>query len=330
MATIEKRGLGQWRAKVRKRGYPTQSRTFDTKAKAERWAKKVESEMDDGIFLSRSEAEKTTFAQLMSRYRDEITPSKKGAEVETHRINAIIRHPISRRHLHTLSNNDFAIYRDERLKSVKTDTVLKELGLMGHAFDIAIKEWGIHLPSNPVKLIRRPSPGKARDRRLHPDEEQRLYNELEETTRNRYIKPVVEIAIETAMRRGEILGLTWDYIDLKARVAHLPDTKNGESRNVPLSTKAIMTLSGLPKRNGDHRVFPVTADSVKKAFQRAIARAGIEGLRFHDLRHEATSRLFEKGLNIMEVATITGHKDLRMLRRYTHLKASDLAEKLSR
>ena len=328
MATIEKRGLGQWRAKIRKKGYPIHTKTFTTKARAERWAKKIESEMEDGIFVSRSEAEKTTFKQLMTRYRDEITPPKKGAEVETVRINALMRHPLFNRHLHTLSNSDFAAYRDERLKIVSNDTVLKELTLMGHAIDIGIKEWGIHLPSNPVKLIRRPSPGKSRDRRFSPQEEKKLFTEIDSATRNPYIRPIIEIAIETAMRRKELLSLRWEHVNLKKHVCHIHDTKNGESRDVPLSKKAVKILQPL-KSADDPRVFPITADSLKKGFRRAVIRCELENLRFHDLRHEATSRLFEKGLQLMEVATITGHKDLRMLRRYTHLKATDLAKKLN-
>ena len=130
------------------------------------------------------------------------------------------------------------------------------------------------------------------------------------------------------MRQGELVSLRWEHIDLNRRTVHLPDTKNGESRTVPLSTAAVKILRSLP-RNIQGKVFPgVTTEAVKRAYARAVRRTAIEDLRFHDLRHEATSRLFEKGLNIMEVASITGHKDLRMLRRYTHLKAEDLARKL--
>ena len=146
--------------------------------------------------------------------------------------------------------------------------------------------------------------------------------------RNPWLLPIVQLAIETAMRRGELLSLSWNHIDLRRRTAHLPDTKNGESRTVPLSTTAVSILEALP-RGVRGEVFPgVTPEAVKRAYIRAVRRAGIENLTFHDLRHEATTRLFEKGLNIMEVASITGHKDLRMLRRYTHLKAEDLARRL--
>ncbi len=198
---------------------------------------------------------------------------------------------------------------------------------MGHAIDIGIKEWGIHLPTNPVKLIRRPPPGKSRDRRLTKNEEKTLFSEIDRATRNPYIRPIVEMAIETAMRRKELLSLRWEHINFRQAVCHVHDTKNGESRDIPLSVKAIKTLKAI-KQKDDPRVFPITANSLKKGFSRAVERGRIENLRFHDLRHEATSRFFEKGLQIMEVASITGHKDLRMLRRYTHLKATDLVKKL--
>jgi len=147
-------------------------------------------------------------------------------------------------------------------------------------------------------------------------------------TKNPFLLPVIHLALETAMRLGELVSLRWEHVDLTRRIAHLPDTKNGESRTVPLSTTAVNVLRALP-RSLHGQVFPgLTTEAVKRAYIRAVDRAGIEDLHFHDLHHEATMRLFERGLNIMEVATITGHKDLRMLRRYTHLKAEDLAKKL--
>lgn len=239
MALIEKRAQGKWRARIRKKGYREQSRTFDTKAKAERWARKIESEMDDGVFVSRVEAERTTFKQLMTRYREEITIKKKGADVEESRIKMITKHPLFDRYLAAINNSDIASYRDERLKSVSAGTVLKELTLMGHAIDIGIKEWSIYLPSNPVKLITRPKAAKARDRRFKEGEEKKLYNSIESHTRNTWVKPIVQIAVETAMRRSEILGLKWEHANLKEKFVHLVDTKNGDSRDVPLSSAAI-------------------------------------------------------------------------------------------
>ena len=238
----------------------------------------------------------------------------------------MMRHPLARRFVASVRGVDIARWRDERLRKVTPATVKRDLVLLGHVFEVARKEWGIYV-HNPVRDIKLPPGGRPRDRRLLPGEEERLFAACHEA-RNRWLLPLVQLALETAMRQGELLRLRWEHIDLNRRIAHLPDTKNGEARTVPLSTTAVTVLRALPRAlHGD--VFPgITTEAVKRSYMRAIRRADIEDLRFHDLRHEATTRLFEKGLNIMEVASITGHKDLRMLRRYTHLKAEDLARKL--
>ena len=332
MATFRKRGPYQWQAQVRRQGHPPQTKTFETKAAAEAWARATECEIDQGVFVSRAEAESTTLGELLNRYLTEITPSKKGAEPESARIRSLLRHPLADRYLASIRGVDMARYRDERLKKVVPATVKRDLVILSHLFEVARKEWGLYV-QNPVRDIKVPRHSKARDRRLQTGsggaggEERRLLNACLEA-RNAYLLPIVRLALETAMRQGELVGLRWEHVDLTRRIAHLPDTKNGEPRTVPLSSAAVDILRALPR--GLHgQVFPgLTPEAVKRAFARATRRAGIEDLRFHDLRHEATTRLFERGLNIMEVATITGHKDLRMLRRYTHLKAEELARKL--
>lgn len=335
MASIRKRNhsaKGQWQAQVRKKGYPLQTMTFDTRAAAEAWARAIEVEIDQGRFVSRVEAETTTLKELIERYLEQVTPLKKGAAAEATRLRAMLRHPLARRFVGTLRGADLARYRDERLRQVLPATVKRDLGIISHLFEVARKEWGIPV-HNPVRDIKLPPSSRARERRLLPGE---LGQDSEATrlltacrkARNRFLLPIVQLAIETAMRRGELVGLRWEHIDLTRRIAHLPDTKNGESRTVPLSSAAIKVLRGLP-RSLNGQVFPgLTTEAIKLAFVRARRNAGLEDLHFHDLRHEATTRLFEKGLNIMEVASITGHKDLRMLRRYTHLRAEDLARKL--
>jgi len=326
VATFRKRGAYQWQVQVRKMGQPLQTKTFETRALAEQWARSIEVEMDKGVFISRAEAESTTLKELLERYLDEVTPLKKGAASETNRLKALMRLPLARRFVASIRGLDIARFRDERLRKVTPSTVKRDLVLLGHAFEVAHKEWGIHF-HNPVRDIKLPSENRPRDRRLQAGEETRLLDACREA-RNPWLLPVVQLALETAMRQGELIRLRWEHIDLNRRTAHLPDTKNGESRTVPLSTTAIRVLRALP-RSLHGQAFPgVTTEAIKRAYIRAVRRAGIENLRFHDLRHEATTRLFEKGLNIMEVASITGHKGLRMLRRYTHLKAEDLALKL--
>jgi integrase len=142
------------------------------------------------------------------------------------------------------------------------------------------------------------------------------------------MRALIVLALETGMRRGELVGLTWQHVDLEARIAHLPLTKNGEARDVPLSTRAIETLKVQREVSPGDRVFAATGHAVELAWAHLHVRAECPDLRFHDLRHEAVSRLFERGLNVMEVGTISGHKELRMLQRYTHLRAADLVGRL--
>jgi integrase len=175
--------------------------------------------------------------------------------------------------------------------------------------------------------VRRPPQGRPRNRRLQGDEEQRLLGACRDA-RNTWLVHFVALAIETGMRRSELLGLLWPNVDLERRIAFLPVTKNGESRGVPLSSRAVAILRGLPASSNGRVFGELTTDVLKQSFKRAVRRAGIAGLRLHDLRHEATSRFFEKGLNVMEIASVTGHKTLQMLKRYTHLSVTDLATRL--
>lgn len=331
MAQIEKRGPYQWRARVRKKGWGQQSKTFETKAAAQAWAATIESKIIQGRlpFPTSRKAEKTTLNEALDRYSDNVTSKKRGRRQEEHRIGIWKKSFLANYYLSAIDNSKIAKYRNARLEEGKSaNTVRLELALLSHLFEEAKREWGFSTLSNPVKEVTKPPRGEPRDRRLAKEEEERLFLALDQC-RNPLIKPIVIVAIETAMRQGEILSLTWNNIDLVNQVARLPITKNGTSREVPLSKTAKKTLAKLPKpHDGLKHVFQLSQNALIIAYRSAVARAGIHNLTFHDLRHEATSRLFEKGLNLMEVATITGHKDLSMLRRYTHLRAKDLAKKL--
>jgi integrase len=338
MATIRQRGK-YWEAQIRRRGWPSLSRSFDTKAAAEAWARRSESEMDRGVFVDRSEAERNTFGDLLKRYAEEISPQKKGGPGEILRIRKLGTDPLAQYKVSAVSSKVIADYRDRRLAKVSGSTVNRELTLIGHILNVARKEWGIHLETNPVSVIRRPRENRARNRRLSPGDERRLLDELAPSprddhgrfeaggSRNEWVRPVVIIAIETAMRRSEILSLRWADVFLDDRYVRLHDTKNGEARDVPLSSRAVATLSGLP-RHISGRVFPITPDALKKVFVRACERARLENLHFHDLRHEATSRIAERLDNILELSAVTGHKTVQMLKRYYHPRATDLARKL--
>jgi len=257
-----------------------------------------------------------------------VTPGKRGVASERARINTIVRCPIGHRTLAKLTSSDVATYRDERLKLVAPATIVRELNTISHAIEIATREWGLWLPRNPVKLVRRPPVPRGRTRRLKEGEEDALLAACDRG-RTPLLKPLIVLAIETGMRRGELLDLLWENVDLKRAVAHLPLTKNGDSRDVPLSRRAVETLHRLRARGPEvERVFPMTGNAVRLAFEHLRVRAGMSDFHFHDLRHEAISRLFEKGLNIAEVSAISGHRELKMLQRYTHLRAVDLVARL--
>ena len=263
---------------------------------------------------------------MLERYLSEITPNKKGHKVEAVRLKKLMVDPIAATKFGYLKPSHLIKYRNKRLKEVSASTVKKELNILSHVFETAIKEWDMPINGNPIRQITKPKENKARDRRLEEGEEELLLLSCSQS-RNPYLLPLVIVAIETAMRRGELLQLERKYLNINNRTAYLPMTKNGDSRTVPLSTRAIATLNKVPIHKSG-KVFPLSETALRGLWSRACRRAGISNLHFHDLRHEATSRFFEKGLNIMEVSAITGHKDLKMLKRYTHLKAEDLALKL--
>ncbi|WP_185735133.1 site-specific integrase [Burkholderia cepacia] len=375
MPTIRKRGQYQWEAQVRRRGYPAQSKTFTTKAEAEAWANMIESEMSRGVWVSRGEAEATTLFEALKRYEDEVSLLKKGAAQESSVIKTCQAVDLAKRPLATIRSADIAKLRDEWLKNYKPATVLRRLAVLSHVFNIARKEWGMESLSNPVELVRKPQPNNARTRRIAagdaptvasggegPQSERGAQDgEIERVARasgSALLPPIIWLAIETAMRRSEIVSLLWMHVDLNRCVVHLPSTKNGSARDVPLSSRAVAVLRALknshdakgnPTEDGESdadRVFEIRSDAVTRAFERAVARARktyvdeclaanlkpdgklLTDLRFHDLRHEATSRLASI-FPMHELTKITGHKDPRMLMRYYHPRAEDLAKKLS-
>lgn len=357
MATIRQRTSGLWQAIVRRKGHPDQSKTFEKKADAKLWAKSIESDIGRGVFVSRAEAERTTLREVLERYAREVTPAKKGAAQEGYRIRALLDLPLAARMLASVRGAEVARLRDDELaRGLSASTVMKTLALLSHLFETARKEWGIEV-DNPVKKISKPRVDNARERRLTDEEMLYLLAALDDPgdavrirdgdRRNNWTPIIARWAIETAMRQGEILALDWQYVDLDKRTAHLLDTKNGTSRTVPLSPAAVALIqpAGSVKRLPRGKVFPTTASALKQSFSRAVARGRrnyladceqadtepvpgfLNDLTFHDLRHEATSRLAEK-LQMHELMRVTGHKDTRMLARYYHPRAEDLARKL--
>ncbi len=352
MATIVKTPSGTWKAVIRKTGWPTSSKTFRTKRDAEDWARRTEDEMVRGVYIQRAPGERMTLESALTRYLREVTPTKRESTraSEIKKAQPLLKH-LGKYSLAALSADIVAQYRDIRLagdpdengKPVprSNNTVRLELALLSHLFTIAIKEWGLGLPFNPVSQIRRPAPGAGRNRRLTLAENKRLLAAVDAYS-NPMFSWIVRIALETGMRLSEIGGLRLSQVDLQKRVVRLDITKNSSPRTVPLTKAATaafqaamdnptrppetdLVFFGEPGRDGVRR--PYLFD---KAWTDAKKEAGLTDFRFHDLRHEAVSRLVEAGLSDQEVAAISGHKSMQMLKRYTHLRAEDLVGKLDK
>lgn len=333
MASIRKRGKYQWEARIRRKGHPLQCKTFELKFDAEQWARDIENEMDRGVFISRKKAESTTLREALQRFIDEYIPRKlKMVANETRRAKALQQRKIADMFMATIRSTHIAEFIEEREKEgVKPNTIRLDLAILSKLFEVAANKWDMESLANPVKRAEKPKLTGGRTRRLQPapskdekSEEERLLNACGDKFR-----PVVQFAIETAMRRSEIANMRWGNVDFKRRTVYLETTKNMSERTVPLSPAAIGVLKGIP-RNISGSVFGMSENAITIAMRRAKKEAELEDLTFHDLRHEATSRLFEnKDLDIMEIAEITGHKSLQMLKRYTHLRADRLADRLA-
>ncbi|MBU2836946.1 tyrosine-type recombinase/integrase [Acidithiobacillus thiooxidans] len=331
MATIFQRGKF-WRAQIRRSGYPALTATFDSKLAAQRWAVEKESEIQKNSperLRQRIEMRQFTLNDALDRYEREVLPAKSA--------NARKIEPTYCRNLRAvlgpfpLADLDGAhlsrtLRQWDQEKSWSPNTVRLHLALLSFLFGVARKEWGMPDLVNPVPLVRKPKLPRGRDRRLVGDEESRLLAACSLT--NPELADIVIFAIETAMRQGEIMDLEWRHINWLDHIAYLPETKNGSARLVPLSERAEAVLQRQQARTKDQndRVWKYTNNGMRAVYNRAVKRAGIEGLTFHDLRHEATSRLVEKGIPIMTAQAITGHKSTQMLKRYTHISAQSLVQ----
>ena len=322
MATFRKR-TGKWQARVQRSGQSSLAKSFNTKADAVKWARHTESQLDLGTLAPK--AAMPPLMRIVERYLAEVSPTKKGSKQELNRGRQIARTALGLMQLDKITSEVVSKYRDGRLREVSNNTVRLEMAFISVVFEQCAKEWGYKV-SNPVKQIRIPKPGKPRQRRLRPGEEDALLAACAE--RATYLHSLVVMAIETGMRFGELVSITWNNVDLDARTIHLPDTKNGHPRTVPLSTRALGAIRTVPIGNG--KVITGKPGTIRAAFGAALKRSRVgSDLRFHVLRHEAVTRLFEKGLNPIEVGMISGHRSMSMLQRYTHMRPEGLLSRLS-
>lgn len=361
MPSFEPHGTG-WRGVVRRKLDGKKlcvKRKFNTRREAEAWAYTFESELDKDSGKGYTEQQKAagiTLSALLEKYEQEVTPLKKGATREVYAL-LRIKSEIGEITLDKLNAKTVATYRDKRLKTVSGSTVNRELNVLSAALNHAKKEWGYQV-KNPIADIKRPTSAKGRERRVPQSEIDYILRALQPQRRDKNGKLstgaqsrwpwfTTAFALESAMRQAEITRIEWKFV--KGNTVYLEDTKNGEAATIPITprAKAIMRLAWWGKKRKGF-IFPVTPELIKRAFTRAVIRARAAYLKdceaankepehdfcvdlhFHDLRHEATSRLAELLPNVIELAAVTRQKDLRMLKRYYHPRASDLAEKLKR
>jgi integrase len=323
MANIRKRGR-KWQVQVRRAGHLSQTKTFLRKEDAIAWGRQQEVRLEAviaGTYLPIKE----TLAELLVRYAKEITPHKKSEASEQRRIKRLLRDPISNNRICNLTPDKLAIFRDKRLNDGRRAAAY-DLQIIRHTLNIASSEWGMFLKENPLDRVRFPSPPKPREKRLKPGELQKLLQSANQSGSS-YMPSLIILAVETGMRIGELLKIEWSDWDKQRAILHLRNTKNGRDRYIPLTPKANQIISDITQKSD--RILPTNYEAVKSAWQRLRKRTGILDLRLHDLRHEATSRFFEMGLTLPEVASITGHQTATMLLRYAHADVQKVRQKIS-
>ncbi len=334
MATIRKRAKG-WRAEVRRNGV-YRSATFDTKGEASAWALNVEAEILSG---KHQKGVNRPLRDALQRYMDEVSPTHRAYRNECVRLNYLMRDPIADVQLSRIQPKDVAEFRDRKLseispstgKLLKPSTVKRDMNLLSGVFSIAVQEWG-WLRSNPMQGVRRPKNSPHRDRRISDDEIEQILislhydDELPVVRKHQEVAVMFLLAIETAMRLGEIAALEWDRVFIEKRFVELPITKNADPRKVPLSRRAIELL-GKVKGLDDNAVFTVNAEHAGALYRKYTKHSGVKDLRFHDTRHEALTRLARK-LDVLDLARMVGHRDPRSLMVYYNATATEIAGRL--
>ena len=326
MATIRKKA-GKWQGLIRRSFHKPISKTFISKQDAQRWARETERLIEVGQYVDLSEANKTTLKALLERYEREVS-SKKRSSADKYLIKNIMRHEIVSKVLAQISTTDVAKFRDARLETISGSSCDRELSILSDCIKRAINEWGCYIRENPVKANLRCKENNKRNRRLDVGEYEKLMSSCK--SNRAFWCPVIDFAIHTGMRRGELLNITWDMVQWYKKFIKLPAhiTKTNRDRNVPLQPHAIEILQNLPRSLGG-KIFPIGIKNFERSWRAICKRASITGLRFHDLKREAVSRLFEKGLSVSEVQTFVGNS-FATLSVYTEHNSTTLAEKLAK
>jgi integrase len=325
MATILRK-FGKWQVSIRRSFHKPLYKTFISKQDAQRWSRETERLIEVGQYQDLSEANKTTLKQLLERYEREVS-SKKRTTADKQYIKNIMKHDFIHKVLAHISSSDIASFRDERLKTISGSSVNRELSIISDCIKKAMTEWSCYINENPVKSGLRCEENPRRVRRLEAGEYEKLMSSCK---KNRaFWCPIIDFAIHSAMRRGELLEITWNMVHLDKKYITLPEeiTKTKRIRNVPLQPKSLEILRSLP-RSLNGKVFPIGIKNFERSWTAICKRSGVKGLRFHDLKREAISRLFEKGLSVSEVQLFCGNS-LSSLSVYTQHNSTTLADKLA-
>jgi integrase len=319
---------GGYQCRVRLAGHPPQSKVFETKAKAAAWGHAIEANLRD----QRAGVVKATLQDAIDKFIKDVCPGLKSGDNYTKRLKALAKIPEllpTLRQIADVTAADLSRFRDKRLAVVALATVRKEMTILRSVFESARRDWGM-ISVNPINDVKRPPAAPHRDRLFVGTEAQRIVAALGYVdtvkTQSQQCAVALLLAFETAMRSSELLGLTWDRVHLEAQYVSLPETKNGDSREVALSTRAVellKKLQGLDKV----RVFTLEPGTRDALFRRARDACGIKNLHFHDSRANAITMLAKK-LDIHDLARMIGHRDLKSLLIYYRKTASDIAKNL--
>jgi len=328
-----------YRVQVRLKGHPIQSATFSRKTDAKRWAQQTESAIREGRHFKTAESKKHTVGQLIDRYILNVLPTKpKSQKKQTAQLTwwkkQLGAYSLADIRPALIAEVRDRLARERTIRGSKRSsaTVVRYMAALSHAFTIAVREWG-WLEANPMSKVTRPKESRGRVRFLSDSERPRLLQACK-ASNNRYLYPIVVLALSTGMRQGEIMNLTWADVDLKRKQITLHDTKNGERRVAPLAGHALTLLTRLAKikRIDTNLLFPSLSPQkpqnpfdIRHPWLRAVDKAIIKNFRFHDLRHSTASYLAMNGASLAEIAEVLGHKTLQMVKRYSHLSEAHTA-----
>jgi len=325
MATIRRRN-NKWQVIIRKDNFKITYKTFSLKEDAVRWARETEVKIEQGLYQDITLAKTTTLKDVLAQYRDRVSITKRGYQQERYKINKIIRSDIVDKTLSQLTPIVLFEYIEQQKKLYTASTINKSITIINLALNFAERFLGISLNKNPLKFIKRLKESQFVGQVIEPHEEGLLLKHAE-SSKLYWLKTAIILGIDCGLRRGEILKLKAEDINYKNNTAILRDTKNGETREIGLSSRAIQELKKLPV-SIDGKLFPCKRSDTFTFYYKQLKRWSGVKKRFHDTRHTFASRSTTSGWSITEIAAQGGWKQLQVLKRYTHIKAEYLAKKM--